>query len=303
MTIDAMHWVWTCSRAKGNVRLVMLAVADKATGPDCTARMGTSEFVSRVNAARSSVVKAVDSALSSGELMIVDPAVGSRAATYQLPFAVSHVRPAQTARGPETGPVGDSYRSGNETPERKQGSGTRTGTERARGPESGPEGSENETSRGPTSGPLNQTTPTRSESKQAGAPAPVDPGPEIPAGARPLVDALTTAGVLVRWNLSASEWSLVEALTERTGVPALAAFAQRQASAREISFAKYFLPGWRELPPLPAPGPARPPVPAQQVRPAQPVRPVPPARHAVPAPGGWQPYTNPVDPSVYENGF
>ncbi|WP_327268654.1 hypothetical protein OG233_12740 [Streptomyces sp. NBC_01218] len=99
-----------------------------------------------------------------------------------------------------------------------------------------------------------------------------------------MVDALTSAGVLVRWNLSTSEWSLVEALVARTGVPALAAFARKQANARDISFAKYFLPGWRELPPLPASGVA--------VRPA-----------ARAASHDWQPYTNPADPSVYENGF
>lgn len=102
-----------------------------------------------------------------------------------------------------------------------------------------------------------------------------------------MVDALTTAGILVRWNLSAAEWSVVGALVERTGVPALAAFARKQASARDISFAKYFLPGWRELPPLPAPGGA-----------TGTARPAPRA-----ASGGWQPYTNPADPSVYENGF
>ncbi|WP_327177334.1 hypothetical protein OG599_19980 [Streptomyces sp. NBC_01335] len=112
-----------------------------------------------------------------------------------------------------------------------------------------------------------------------------------------MVDALTTAGVLVRWSLAASDWSVVEALIERTGVQALAAFALRQAAARDISFAKYFLPGWRELPPLPAPGAVRPAVPAQPVRPTQPVR------YSAPAPGGWRPYTNPVDPSVYESGF
>lgn len=193
--------------------------------------------------------------------------------------------------------MGDADRSGNETPERPQGSGTRTGTEGAGGPESGPEGSENETPKGPESEPLNQTTPTRSESKQAGAPALDGLGPGIPTGARPLVDALTTAGVLVRWSLAASDWSVVEALIERTGVQALAAFALRQAAARDISFAKYFLPGWRELPPLPAPGAVRPAVPAQPVRPTQPVR------YSAPAPGGWRPYTNPVDPSVYESGF
>ncbi|MFH9761349.1 hypothetical protein ACH4MJ_04340 [Streptomyces anulatus] len=285
MTIDAMHWVWNHSQAKGNARLVLLAVADKAPGPDAKVRMGTTEFVARLNAARSSVVKAVDAALASGELVIAEPAIGSRAATYQLPHAVGYVRPAPNARGPESGPVSQSYRSENETPNAEQGSGIRTGSETARGPESGPGGSENETPRGPESGPLYQTTPTRSGSKQAGEPAPVL-GPEIPINCRPLVDTLTAAGILVRWNLSVAEWFTVEALINRTGVAALAAYAQKQATARDVSYARYFLPGWRDLPPLPEPGTARPPL------------------RAVPGGNtGWQPYTNPPDISAYSNGF
>ncbi|MFE7360692.1 hypothetical protein [[Kitasatospora] papulosa] len=282
MSIDAMHWVWNHSRAKGNARLVLLAVADKAPGPDVTAKLGTTEFVARLNAARSSVVKAVDAALASGELVIIEPAVGSRAATYQLPHAVGYVRPTLNARDPDSGPVDNSYRSGNETPNSEQGSGIRTGSETARGPKVGPGGSGNETPMGPDSGPLNQTTPTRSESKLAGEPAPVL-GPEIPTNCRPLVDTLTAAGILVRWNLAPAEWFIVEALIQRTGVAALAAYAQKQAAAKDISYAKYFLPGWRELPPMPEAGTARPPLRAVS--------------------GGWQPYTNPTDISAYSNGF
>ncbi|MFE5090630.1 hypothetical protein ACFRCI_09540 [Streptomyces sp. NPDC056638] len=283
MTIDAMHWVWNHSRAKGNVRMVLLAVADKAPGPDARARMGTTEFRARLNASKSVVVNAVDKAIELGELVIDEPAVGSRAATYQLPHAVGYVRPTLNARGPESGPVSDGYRSGIETPNSEQGSGIRTGSETARGPESGPGGSGIETPRGPDSGPLNQTTPTRSASKQERELVPPVLGPEIPTNARPLVDAITAAGILVRWNLSTSEWFIVDALIKRTGVAALAAYAQKQAAAKDISYAKYFLPGWRELPPLPEPGTERP------------------ALRAVS--GGWQPYTNPTDVSAYSNGF
>jgi hypothetical protein len=283
LSIDAMHWVWTHSRSKGNVRLVLLAVADKAPDAAATARMGTTEFRARLNAPKSTVVSAVDKALESGELVMVAPAVGSRAATYQLPHAVGYTRPAPGATGPDSGPLSQSYRSGIQTPSSEQGSENRTPSETATGPDSGPGGSENETPRGPESGPLNQTTPTRSGSKQAGEPAQPDLGPAIPTNARPLVDALTAAGVLVRWNLSTAEWFVVEALIQKTGIPALAAYAQKQAAAKDISYAKYFLPGWRELPPLPEPGTARP------------------ALRAVA--GGWQPYQNPTDHSVYENGW
>ncbi|MGW1465592.1 hypothetical protein ACWCPT_14800 [Streptomyces sp. NPDC002308] len=298
MTIDAMHWVWTHSRSTGNPRMVLLAVADKVQDARCVTGIGTTEFRARLGGvSKSVVVRAVDKALTSGELVMIEEARGTRAAVYQLPHAVAYTRPTPGSTGPDSRPMDAPQGDRIETPGRIEGYRIETGSEDARGLDSGPGRYRIEPPSGTDSGPLNQTTPTRSESKQAGAPAPVDLGPGIPTAARPLVDALTTAGVLVRWNLSASEWSVVEALIARTGVPALAAFAQRQASAREISFAKYFLPGWRELPPLPAPSSVRPAVPAQQRGP------VPPARHAASAPGGWQPYTNPVDPSVYENGF
>ncbi|WP_393057676.1 hypothetical protein [Streptomyces sp. LN549] len=283
MTIDAMQWVWNCSRTTGNVRMVLLAVADKAPGPDCTTRMGTTEFRARLNASRSVVQLAVDKALKSGELIESEPAKGSRPATYQLPFAVGYVRPTLGARGPESGPVAEQQGPGIEAPNSEQGPGIRAGNENARGPESGPGGPGIEAPMGPESGPLYQTTPTRSASKQAGEPAAPVLGPEIPINSRPLVDMITAAGILVRWNLSSAEWFTVEALIKRTGIAALAAYAQKQAAAKDVSYARYFLPGWKELPPLPEAGTERPPLRAVS--------------------GGWQPYTNPTDVSAYSNGF
>ncbi|CAG6392739.1 hypothetical protein NMG29_06485 [Streptomyces cocklensis] len=252
MSIDAMHWVWTHSQAKGNARLALLAVADKAPGPDCVVRMGTTEFRQRLNASKSAVVVAVDKAIETGELEIVEPAVGSRAAAYRLPRAVGYVRPTPGARGPESGPVIAAQGSGIRTGSDDEGSGIETPNDSVRGPESGPGGSGIRTPLGPDSGPLYQTTPTRSGSKQAGEPAAPDLGPGIPEASRPLVDSITAAGVVVRWNLSSAEWFTVEALIKRSGAPALAAYAQQQAARREITYARYFLPGWRELPPLPA---------------------------------------------------
>lgn len=244
-----MHWVWNCSRTTGNVRMVLLAVADKAPGPDCVARMGTTEFRARLNTSKSVVVNAVDKALKSGELVITEPAIGSRAATYQLPHAVGYVRPASGARGPESRPVGDSYRSGIETPSSEQGSGIETGSENARGPESGPGGSGIETPRGPESGPLNQTTLT---SKHESQPEPTGHG--IPDAARPLVDSMTASGIVVRWPLQGNEWFPLLALIKKCGVPALVAYARRTADRTHVDSARYFMRGWAELPPAPAEG-------------------------------------------------
>ncbi|MER5482970.1 hypothetical protein ABT024_07100 [Streptomyces sp. NPDC002812] len=288
MTIDAMHWVWTRARATGNPRLVLLAVADKVRDAQCITRMGTTELRSRLGGvSKSVVVRAVDKALESGELVMVEEARGSRAATYRLAHAVGYVRPAPGATGPESGPLNESYRSRIGTPSDTEGSQIETPSSDATGPESGPGGYRIETPCGPESVPLYQTTPTRSESKQAQQPAPPLTEP-IPVNCRPLVDALTNSGVLVRWNLSTAEWFTVEALILRSGIPVLTAHAQQQASRREITYARYFLAGWRDCPPLPE-TPAGP----------RPLRTVP---NQTPA-TGWRPYTNPTDPSVYENGF
>lgn len=286
-----MHWVWNRSRTKGNARLVVLAVADKAVGPDCTARIGTTEFTKRLNCSRSTAIDAVDKAIAQGELRIVTPAAGSRAATYQVPGAVGYDRDTEPATGPETRPQRGADRSGNPTASSDEGSENRTpnpegGSEfpttgqKSSGPESGPGGSEFPTTCGPESGPLNHPT---YEGKLASKP---DPARELITDGhrRDLVDQMTTAGVLVRWNLSAADWQRVDALIARSGATALAAYAARIAARRDVTYATYFVPGWHELPPLPAAGTGRP-----QLR----------------AVGGtsWQPYTNPADPSVYENGF
>lgn len=140
-----MYWVWNHSRSKGAGRHVMLACANWITGPDCTVRASTAELVQFSNAARSSVIKAVDALVKSGELQMLEEARGTRPALYRIPGAVDYIRPERGSRGPKTGPLGDFQRSGNETP-----------NENARGPETGPQGSGNETPRGPETGPHNQ---------------------------------------------------------------------------------------------------------------------------------------------------
>ncbi|MGW7247738.1 hypothetical protein [Streptomyces decoyicus] len=252
MTIDAQHWVWNESRSRGNVRLVLLAVADKIQTADCTVRMGTTELRKRLNAGKSVVVPAVDKALASGELKIVEEAIGSRAALYQMPLAVGYVRPMAGSRGPDSGPVAVRQGSGIETPNPEQGSGIRTGSEIARGPESVPGGSGIETPMGPESGPLNQTTQTKPvvESWETATPA-----ERIPDVVRPLVDGMSRSGLTVRWPFQGPEWFKIHALMKRSGVPALIEYAHRAATGARtpVVSARYFLAGWQELPPLPAP--------------------------------------------------
>ncbi|OII64616.1 hypothetical protein BJP40_19960 [Streptomyces sp. CC53] len=133
----------------------------------------------------------------------------------------------------------------------------------------------------PTPHPLRTTPSSQPEGQPASATA-VDYG--IPTDARPLVDALTLVGISVRWPFKGDQWFPLLALIAKCGIPALVDHAQRAVARNpQIDSARYFLPGWRELPPLPAPGAARPPLRAVS--------------------GGWQPYTNPTDHSVYENGW
>ncbi|MFE0800117.1 hypothetical protein [Streptomyces sp. NPDC058812] len=121
------------------------------------------------------------------------------------------------------------------------------------------------------------TTPSASKHEE---PAPEALGYGIPEAARPLVDGLTAAGVVVRWPFTGNAWFPVLALIEKSGVSALVDYAVRAAARTNVDSAKYFMRGWNELPPLPAPGTQRPPLRAVS--------------------GGWQPYKQP-DPSAYAN--
>lgn len=134
-------------------------------------------------------------------------------------------------------------------------------------------------SEGATATPFPSDSSDPSTSQPASQP-PTDLGYGIPDAARPLVDALTAAGVTVRWPFKGDQWFPLLALIEKSGVPAMVDHALKAASRADVQSAKYFIKGWTELPPLPPPDAERPPLRAVS--------------------GGWQPYKQP-DPSVYEN--
>ncbi|MFC7928735.1 hypothetical protein [Streptomyces cinereoruber] len=108
---------------------------------------------------------------------------------------------------------------------------------------------------------------------------------EAPAGAREVVDAMTSAGMLVGWRLTPDEWARVTALSARWGAQQLVdVVARRWDHARPPQSARYLLRIWDDLP---SHGPA-----------AQPVNVIPLRRT-----GGWQTYRNQTTASAYENGF
>lgn len=80
----------------------------------------------------------------------------------------------------------------------------------------------------------------------------------IPDAARPLVDALTAEGVIVRWPFRGNEWFPVLALITDKGIPAMTTAARRIYAKYDPERASYFMPAWGELPPLLAANATRP---------------------------------------------
>ncbi|MBT3157376.1 hypothetical protein KQH42_07190 [Streptomyces sp. CHA1] len=273
MSDDARDWVWQHSRARGNARLVLLAVAEVVEGPDAVASMGTTEVMSRLNASRSTARDAVDAALATGELVVDEPAKGSRATRYKIPGAVGYRR----VTGPESGPLSEpTAPTGPESgplDEHAEAPGPESGPLTPTGPNLGPLD-------GPESGPLAlwsehpdecgtrarasfKTTERLSE----GVSARDVKVAVIPEFARPVVDQISAAGIYPAWTLTPAEWIVVHALIKRSGESMLAAAAVQAAQRARtgVAHARYFLRAWQALPPAPEPGtvPAAPAAPAR----------------------------------------
>ncbi|MFD4371525.1 hypothetical protein ACFWPY_08025 [Streptomyces sp. NPDC058527] len=256
MTLDAQDWVWQHSRTRGNARLVMLAIADAITGPDALASMGTAEIMQRLNVSRSTARAAVDAALASDELVEDEPAKGSRATRYKIPGAVNYVR-RYRGTGPKSGPIAPQAHGPESGP--LTATGPKSGP--STGPESGPPvqdpaplfGTEIRPPMGPESGPHHSPIDGVNEGGRGEYRAEVA---TIPAKARPLVDQITAAGVLVAWTLAPGEWLVVDALMKRSGADMLAQAAVQAAhrARKGVAHARYFLRGWQALPPAPEPG-------------------------------------------------
>ncbi|MFF4607947.1 hypothetical protein ACFY12_35070 [Streptomyces sp. NPDC001339] len=106
--------------------------------------------------------------------------------------------------------------------------------------------------------PLNPSSTTPSASQQEAPPADRH-AHGIPDAARPLVDRLTAAGVVVRWPFHGDQWFPVLALIEKAGIEAMTDHAVKAAARTDVASARYFLRGWSELPPAPPPGTSTPP--------------------------------------------
>ncbi|HZF90416.1 mucin-2 [Streptomyces sp.] len=103
-------------------------------------------------------------------------------------------------------------------------------------------------------GPQANTKPYPSTSYGSGGKQASSAEPRIAEPVRPLVDAMSAAGMVVSWELAPAEWLLLQALIERCGVAVLVDHAGGawQAARTRPRSARYFLAGWRSLPSMPA---------------------------------------------------
>lgn len=66
---------------------------------------------------------------------------------------------------------------------------------------------------------------------------------------QPLVRAMTDAGLVVSWQMTADDWQSIARVLERAGVEAMVNFALGAKSRDRISYARFYLKGWLGLPP------------------------------------------------------
>ncbi|MFZ3592263.1 hypothetical protein [Streptomyces sp. BH104] len=85
---------------------------------------------------------------------------------------------------------------------------------------------------------------------QQDAPA-AEPDYGIPAAARPLINGIAAAGVNVRWPFRGNGWFPLLALIEKSGTTAMVDVAIKIANRTSVDSARYFMPAWTELAPLP----------------------------------------------------
>ncbi|MEU9120551.1 hypothetical protein AB0C96_11940 [Streptomyces sp. NPDC048506] len=110
---------------------------------------------------------------------------------------------------------------------------------------------------------------------------------KVPDGAKDLVTAITSAGMLVGWRLTESEWDRVTALAARWGNERLVEMVARRWNAdRPPQSARYLLRIWADLP-------------SHASAAASQGNVVPLRRQS----GGGIPFQNTAAPSAYQNGF
>ncbi|MEU6760812.1 hypothetical protein [Streptomyces sp. NPDC046685] len=232
MSLDAMDWVWNHSTARGTARLVLLAIADKAPGADCTAYAGTAMLMQRTNTTRASVRTAIAKLIKAGELAAVDESCGPNGeSVYQLPLAVGHAR--RDSRGLRR--IGTRH-------------GLRPGADQELAPK-GPEGDTTEESFIPPWGyktsPHNAWNQKQHKEQQLRVSSASLIGSEA---VRQLADALQGEALPIHWNLRAGEQQDLERLIQHHGTKQLVEVVARRAVPGDAPKpARYWLRAWSDL--------------------------------------------------------
>lgn len=151
--------MWQHSTSKGTSRLVALAIARYASGPQCSAYAGLTMLMSRTRAGRSAIKTSIDALIESGELAIVPDVFGPRyETTYSLLHAIGYTRAGGSDSDPGQIP-------------------TRVGNEPQGGTESDPGGVGNNPRGGTETGPLSRSS-RKSKSRERSQPR---DGGQLPA--------------------------------------------------------------------------------------------------------------------------
>lgn len=239
MTLDAMHWVWTNSRSKGNTRVALLYVADQVRTTACEVRVGHRELMEALNTASKATAEA---ALKKGvelrELEIVEESSGRRPALYRLPKAVGYVRMLPSS-APEVGAQDSASAptSGAQDPESRPRSAPKTGAQ--------------ENASAPVfdaSAPKTGAPPHTHKEQASGSDGQADAFKIC----QPLIQAMTEAGLTVTWQMQARDWLDIAAIVDRAGVKAMVDYAidTKASTSKPIRYATFFLRGgWKGLPP------------------------------------------------------
>ena len=66
---------------------------------------------------------------------------------------------------------------------------------------------------------------------------------------QPLIRAMTDAGLVVSWQMTAEDWQSIARVLRRAGVDAMVDFALGVKARERISYARFYLKGWLGLPP------------------------------------------------------
>lgn len=283
----ATQRVWSLSGARNGARLVLLALAQEH---DTHGQIRVSEgaLAERTLFTVRHIRNCLTELVSSEELRLVRRGGGQHnPSEYEITLSSSEKSGPETTSRPE-----------DESGTPVQETGTVSTADAADFPE------DCTPNRNSTAGDRNSGQGAASRTHAVGTPFGSTPSPSKPASAgstqndcarsddsvpdasRPLVNALTSAGMLVGWRLTDSEWQQVATLIKRWGTERLVEFTNRRWDpARPPKSARYLLKQWSDLPAI-----ASPTEPGNVV----PLR---------PRPGAWQPYRNATPAATYENGF